>query len=42
MRKRNHLSVLIDDVLERSVESGGLIEISEKKFLITDKLEAWP
>ena len=36
---RNHLKVTIDDVLHRSVATGGIEEINEKQFLMTEKLE---
>ena len=35
---RNHLKVTIDDVLHRSVATGGVEEISEKRFRLTEKL----
>lgn len=36
---RNHLSVKIDGVLERSVSAGNLVELSEKRFYVLDTLE---
>lgn len=36
---RNHLKVTIDDVLHRSVATGGIEEINEQQFLMTEKLE---
>lgn len=36
---RNHLKVTIDDVLHRSVATGGVEEISESRFRMTEKLE---
>lgn len=36
---RNHLKVTIDDILHRSVATGGIEEINEKQFLMTEKLE---
>ena len=36
---RNHLKVTIDDLLHRSVATGGIEEINEKQFLMTEKLE---
>lgn len=35
---RNHLKVAIDDVLHRSVKSGGLKEVSETRFCLTEDL----
>lgn len=35
---RNHLKVTIDDVLHRSVATGGIEEIDEKRFRMTEKL----
>lgn len=35
---KNHLQVTIDDVLHRSVATGGVEEISEKRFRMTEKL----
>ena len=37
-RFRNHLEVTLDDTLNRSARSKGIIEISEKRFAITDEL----
>mgnify|MGYP007085155960 FL=1 len=37
-RFRNHLEVTLDDALNRSARSKGIIEISEKRFAITDEL----
>lgn len=39
IKLRNHLEILIDDILHRDAASGGVIELSEKRFAITDKLE---
>lgn len=36
---RNHLSVTIDDVLHRSTDKGGIEEVSETKFRMTEQLE---
>lgn len=36
---RNALEVIIDDCLTRSAASGGLIEVSETRFCMTEKLE---
>lgn len=35
---RNHLSVVFDDVLERSPSSGGIIELDETRFLVTENI----
>lgn len=37
--QRNHIEVLIDDVLRRSPSSGGVIELSNTRFAINEKLE---
>lgn len=39
MKLRNHLEIVIDDILHRDAASGGVIELSEKRFAVTDKLE---
>ena len=39
IKNRNHISVTIDDVLERTPASGGLREVTEKRFAISDALE---
>ena len=36
--KRNHIEVFIDDVLRRNSSSGGLTELSSKRFAISDTL----
>lgn len=36
---RNHLSVKIDGVLERSVAAGNLVELNDTQFYVTDILE---
>jgi microcystin-dependent protein len=36
---RNHLSVKIDGVLERTVEYGNLVELNEYQFYVTDELQ---
>lgn len=38
LKHRNHLSVNIDDVLERTASSGGLVELTENRFALTEKL----
>lgn len=35
---RNHLRVTIDDLLQRSVATGGVEEVSEKRFRLTEQL----
>lgn len=35
---RNHLVVVFDDVLERSAASGGIIEIDETRFIVTENI----
>lgn len=35
---RNHLEIIIDDALRRTASSGGVTEISNTKFAITEKL----
>lgn len=35
---RNHLTVIYDDVLERSAASGGVIEIDETRFKVTEDI----
>ena len=35
---RNHLTVTYDDVLERSAASGGLVELDETRFRITENI----
>lgn len=35
---RNHLTVVYDDVLERSAASGGIIEIDETRFKVTENI----
>ena len=37
-RFRNHLEVTLDDTLNRSARSKGIIEISEKRFALVDEL----
>lgn len=39
IRHRNHISATIDDVLERNPASGGLRELTETRFAISDALE---
>lgn len=39
-KDRNHLSVVIDDVLHRTASSGGIIEVNETTFILTDPLVA--
>ena len=36
---RNHLEVYIDDTLRRTVNSGGVIELSERRFALQDDLK---
>lgn len=36
---RNHLEIKIDDILTRTVASGGIEEISESRFSVNEKLE---
>lgn len=36
---RNHLKVKVDGVLERTVAAGNLVEVSERRFYVTDNLE---
>lgn len=38
MPGRNHLTVTFDDVLERSVASGGIEELDEKRFRVTEDI----
>lgn len=40
MNLRNHLEVIIDDVLYRSFRTGGVDERNEQEFIIYDQLEA--
>lgn len=35
---RNHLVVVFDDVLERSAASGGIIEVDETRFIVTENI----
>ena len=37
--QRNHIEVLIDDILRRSSSTGGIIELSNTRFAINEKLE---
>lgn len=36
---RNHLNVKVDNVLERTVAAGNLVEVNESRFYVTDNLE---
>ena len=38
MPGRNHLTVMFDDVLERSAASGGIEELDEKRFRVTEDI----
>ena len=39
MRGRNHLEVFLDDVLRRTVKSGGITELTERRFSVNEELE---
>ena len=36
---RNHLEVYIDDVLRRTASTGGVIELSDRRFILQDELK---